>query len=70
MSPDYICKDIMEHLACYVKFSDKMTLIGYCMGGKICMKLASMYPDIFDEIILLESIVGPTNYPPADFILE
>ena len=40
------------------------------MGGKVCMKLASMYPEIFDELILLESAVGKTKYEPADLILD
>ena len=38
------------------------------MGGKVCMKLASLYPEIFDELILLESAVGKSSYYPADTV--
>ena len=60
----------MNHLAFYIQPHEKLTLIGYCIGGKICMKLASMYPGIFDELILLESPAGESAYEPASIVEE
>jgi esterase len=47
----------------------KVDLIGHSMGGKAAMRLAQLYPEVFNKLIVVD--IGPKGYPMHhDVILE
>jgi pimeloyl-ACP methyl ester carboxylesterase len=40
--------------------------MGLCIGGRVAMKFASMYPHRIDSLILLEAPVGEFSLPYVD----
>lgn len=41
---------------CKTKFNvDKVSLVGYSMGGRVCLKLTELMPDVIDKVVLIAS---------------
>lgn len=48
-----------------IRHSEKYTLLGYSLGGRIVLKLIELYPDMVEEIILL----APDGFKISPFYL-
>jgi len=49
-------KELMTHLEL-----DSIHLLGHSMGGKVAMKMAMMYPELIEKMIVVD--IGPKAYP-------
>jgi pimeloyl-ACP methyl ester carboxylesterase len=49
---------------------NKFTLMGLCMGGRVAIQFATMYPDMVDGLIILEAGIGSFKYKIIDYMLN
>jgi pimeloyl-ACP methyl ester carboxylesterase len=41
---------------------NKFTIMGVCIGGRVAIQYATMYPDFVDGVVLLEASLGVFDY--------
>lgn len=61
---EFLYEEIASFLHEFVekkKISDKSILLGHSMGGKLIMKMADLFPDSYEKLIVVDIL--PINYP-------
>jgi pimeloyl-ACP methyl ester carboxylesterase len=46
------------------------TLVGYCLGGRVAMHTAGLFPDRVESIVVLEASLGPFDFPICDKLMK
>jgi pimeloyl-ACP methyl ester carboxylesterase len=57
---DIMATDVYEY--CQHHELSSIILLGHSMGGKVAMQLASMYPELLQQLIIAD--IAPKNYAP------